>query len=227
MVAPHAAPPYQQPPGNGMAVAGMVLGIIGLVLCWVPFLGWVCAIVGVILAVLGMGKAKKIGGKGKGMAVAGLVCGIIGLAIGILLFALTMMAASAFDGYMEKAKRSEASLQTRTIEMRAKSFRLEKARFPKSAPEMPGSIASVCNNPGMKFPRVSRSKWEESEGWKELDFSIDEESRCSYEFVSGDNEAKIIARCDLDCDGTVSETTTTLTLVEGNIATTRGEPSPD
>jgi hypothetical protein len=77
----------------------MVLGILGLALCWFPFVGWLCALVGIILGALGMSRAKKIGGRGKGMAIAGLICGIIGLFIGIMLFILATMAVKSFDDY--------------------------------------------------------------------------------------------------------------------------------
>lgn len=66
-----------------MAVAGLVLGIIGAVLFFVPFIGWILAILGIIFGALGNSKASKIGGKGKGMAIAGLVLGLIGLIAGI------------------------------------------------------------------------------------------------------------------------------------------------
>jgi hypothetical protein len=75
--------------GNGMAVAGLVLGIIGFVLFWVPFLGWLVALLGIIFGGLGIGRANKVG-RGKGMAIAGLVLGILGLLVGIVLFALAM-----------------------------------------------------------------------------------------------------------------------------------------
>ncbi len=203
----------------------MVLGIIGLALCWFPFVGWLCALVGVILGGLGMSKAKKIGGKGKGMAIAGLVCGIVGLAIGVLLFVLTMMATRAFDDYMTKGKQSEAQLELRSIERKVKMLYAEKSAFPKSAPEMPGQIASVCSTANGKFPVVPSSQW--TLGWQELDFSIMEPSNCSYELVSAGQEAKVIARCDLDCDGTASVTTMTLTAAQGNVTATTSEPTPD
>lgn len=202
----------------------MVLGIIGLVLCWLPFVGWLCALVGVILGALGMSKAKKLGGKGKGMAVAGLVCGIVGLAIGILLFALAMMATKALESYVEKGRAMESSLQLRSIERHVKTYYVEQARFPKSAPEMPGTISSVCSTADKMFPAVP-GQW--TEGWQEMGFSIMEPSRCSYEFVSLGQEAKAIARCDLDCDGTASVTTVTFTAANGNVTTTTSEPTPD
>jgi hypothetical protein len=67
---PSAQAPQAQEQGNGLAVAGMVLGIIGLVFCWVPVLGWILALLGLIFGAVGNGKANKIGGKGKGMALA-------------------------------------------------------------------------------------------------------------------------------------------------------------
>lgn len=78
---PHGPPQSQE--GNGIAIAAMVLGIISLVLFWIPFLGLICGVLGAIFGFVGLGKSNRIGGKGKGMAIAGLVCGIIGTLIGV------------------------------------------------------------------------------------------------------------------------------------------------
>ncbi len=216
MVAPHAAPPYQQQAGNGLAVAGLVLGILGLALCWLPFIGWLCAIVGIILGAVGMSRAKKIGGKGKGMAVAGLICGILGLAIGVLLFVLATMAVNSFDSYMKKGKASEAKLQLRSIETKVKTFYIEKSRVPAAGPELPGPSGGACGNPGQLFPKKRQSEW--TGGWQEMGFHIDEDSRCSYVWTpdqSGGGVAE--AHCDVDCDGVLETSTLTITRVEGNL----------
>lgn len=63
---------------NGMAVAGLVLGIVSIVFCWVPFLGVILGVVGLILSV--MGRKQCLPGQ-TGMATAGLVLAIIGLCI--------------------------------------------------------------------------------------------------------------------------------------------------
>ena len=61
---------------NGPGIASMVLGIIGVIMFWFPFIGLPVSIVGLVLASVGM---KRI--DGKGFAVAGLVLTIIGLVL--------------------------------------------------------------------------------------------------------------------------------------------------
>ncbi len=70
-----------------MGVAALVLGIICVVLCWIPFVNWVgigLGVLGILFGALGMGKANRNNGQGKGVAVAGLVLSIIGVAIAVL-----------------------------------------------------------------------------------------------------------------------------------------------
>ncbi|MEF9987623.1 MAG: hypothetical protein RR797_00950 [Christensenella sp.] len=62
----------QQGPA-GLSVASMVCGIIGLIMCWVPFVGLIINALAIIFYIL----ARKE--KSKGVATAGLVCGIIGM----------------------------------------------------------------------------------------------------------------------------------------------------
>ncbi|MGE0546161.1 MAG: DUF4190 domain-containing protein [Kofleriaceae bacterium] len=79
---------YGQPPvsrGNGLAVAGLVTGILGLLMCFIPFLGWILALLGIIFGAVGVNKANK-GASGKGLAMAGLITGSIGLILGVAIF---------------------------------------------------------------------------------------------------------------------------------------------
>jgi hypothetical protein len=101
-------PPYQPPhmhqpqPGNGTAVAGMVLGIVSLVLFWVPILNIILSGLGIIFGVSGMKRADSIGGAGKGMGIAGLACGVAGLLIGLWLTYVVFLAvdtANSYNGY--------------------------------------------------------------------------------------------------------------------------------
>jgi hypothetical protein len=82
----YPAPPpgydrYPQPPTrNGMAIAALVLGILGIVLFFIPFVGMIPGILGIVFGAVAL-RAVKRGGAGRGMAIAGLVCGAIGTVI--------------------------------------------------------------------------------------------------------------------------------------------------
>ncbi|MDO8555640.1 MAG: hypothetical protein Q7R96_00515 [Nanoarchaeota archaeon] len=58
---------------TNMGTASLVLGIVSIILCWVPFLGVITGIIGIILA----GKQKKI--FPTGIATAGFITSIVGL----------------------------------------------------------------------------------------------------------------------------------------------------
>ena len=76
------APPVQQPPpNNGMAVASMVLGIVGLVM--IPVVGPILALV---FGYLAKGSIDRSEGRegGRSMAAAGIVLGYVGLALSVL-----------------------------------------------------------------------------------------------------------------------------------------------
>jgi hypothetical protein len=91
---PYGAP---HPPRstNGMAVASLVLGIIGLVMCGLT------SIPGVILGHMALNKIKRTGEDGQGLAVGGLVTSYITVVIWVLCwlifggFILTMIGFSS------------------------------------------------------------------------------------------------------------------------------------
>jgi hypothetical protein len=74
------------PQGNGLAVAALVLGLLGLLLAvatgWIPCVGLFLPLIPTLLAVIfgfvGRGRASQ-GAPHGGVATAGLACGIIGL----------------------------------------------------------------------------------------------------------------------------------------------------
>ncbi|MCH5268482.1 MAG: DUF4190 domain-containing protein [Lachnospiraceae bacterium] len=69
-------------PNPGLSVAGMVCGILSLVLCCCSqYISLILALVGLGLSAYALAKGKP----GRGMAIAGLVCSIIGLLISVLL----------------------------------------------------------------------------------------------------------------------------------------------
>src|SRR5690348_15751005 len=90
--------PNVEPKSQGLAIAGMVLGIVGLVLAIIPcfwWLGMCVSVVGIALSGVAMRFISTGSADGKGKAVTGLVCGIVGVAIGTLWLALTVLVHTA------------------------------------------------------------------------------------------------------------------------------------
>jgi hypothetical protein len=94
--APH---PGHQPPApvqgsNGLATAGFILGLLGLLGSWIPvlnILGIILGLLGVVLAGVGLAKARKANA-GKGLAIAGIVLGALAVIFAILINAVFVSA---------------------------------------------------------------------------------------------------------------------------------------
>lgn len=83
---PYQPPQYQPPyilqdPGKGTGTGSLVFGIIGL---GTAFLGLICGIIGIILALISGSKSRSAGLRRNGLATAGLICSIISVVIGII-----------------------------------------------------------------------------------------------------------------------------------------------
>jgi hypothetical protein len=87
--------PAQQP-SSGLAVASLVLGIVGVFLSW--FLFGIPSILAVIFGHVGLSKANNGTGGGKGMAIAGLVTGYVIIGIWLLILLLGVAFRSAVTG---------------------------------------------------------------------------------------------------------------------------------
>jgi hypothetical protein len=87
--------------GGVMSVAAMVLAIVGLILCWFPFVGWLgvaFALVAVILGIISMKSAKG----NKGLGIVGLVIGAIALFGGAIVQTVYIVAVDkGLDAYQE------------------------------------------------------------------------------------------------------------------------------
>lgn len=105
----------QQPQSSsGLAIAGMVLGIVGIATSIIPFVNnasFFIGIVGLILAIVGMVGVSKGKKKGRGFAIAGLVLNILTI---IAVLGSQALYSAAIDSAMDsmKAKPASSSQQT-------------------------------------------------------------------------------------------------------------------
>ncbi|GAA4556168.1 DUF4190 domain-containing protein [Planotetraspora kaengkrachanensis] len=78
---PPAGPYGHRPPGggtNGMAVAALVLAVVGLVMCGIP------SILGAVFGHVAMRQIRRTGEEGRGMAIAALVVSYAAVVIWIV-----------------------------------------------------------------------------------------------------------------------------------------------
>ncbi len=67
---------------NGIGTAGFVLALIALFLGWIPFLGWLVWLLGLIFSFVGVFRTPK------GLSIAGLVISLIGIILLIVVFGI-------------------------------------------------------------------------------------------------------------------------------------------
>ena len=84
-----------------MGIAALILGILGVLLSWIPFVGWLGVVMALVAIILGFLTLKK--GK-KGLGIASLVLGVIGLGSGLYVQINTLMVTSdALDAFGDPA----------------------------------------------------------------------------------------------------------------------------
>ncbi len=112
-----------------MGVASLVLGILALIVAWVPCIGiyaLVFSVLGLILGAVGMVKAKKTG-KGKGLSISGFVCNVVATAIAIFWCVVIGGAAVAADDAAEDLGKSIGELSKGLDDLKKGSSALSEA----------------------------------------------------------------------------------------------------
>ena len=220
-----------RPPENGIAVAGLILGILGIVLFWLPLIGMLVALIGLVLGALGMGKARRTGGKHFGLAVTGLVTGIVGFIVG--LGVLAAVAVPAFLDYQHKTRPPQSTVALHKLERSIKTYWNTFARLPPDTSVMPGPAGSGCGGKNRgKIPVSIPAEWNADPGWREInaaeEFWIDEPSFYSYKWTRTSDMAGFAeAIGDLDCDRDLSTTRMEIEVVDGTVRSTYRDPTPD
>ncbi len=79
--------------GKGLGIAGMVVGIVALTFCWIPFFGLICGIVAVVLSIIYL--VKK--GTTKAFPIVGIITGALGLIISFFITLALFAAATVVE----------------------------------------------------------------------------------------------------------------------------------
>jgi len=121
-----------------MAVAALVLGIIGTLfsLNWLTV--WVGGPMAIIALVLGILARKSLAAEGKptGMATAGMVLGIVGTTVALLIFAVCASCAAAVGTAGKQiAKEAEKAAQEAKVQQEADAKKALEAPTPTPTPE--------------------------------------------------------------------------------------------
>lgn len=103
---------------NGFAIAGLILGIVTMVFCWVPILVWVLGGTGLALSIVGLVKSKVKGGKGQ--SITGLVLSAVGAVIGVFVIILWGSAM-----YINNARRAADSVRRHNADIEDYADELE------------------------------------------------------------------------------------------------------
>lgn len=75
-----------------MAIAALIISILSLILCWIPFLGPILALVGIVLSIISL--VKKLNFP---CALIGLILAIIAIPITMVMTTGAIIASSAAD----------------------------------------------------------------------------------------------------------------------------------
>ncbi len=138
---------------------------------------------------------------------------------------LAAVAIPAFMDYMKKSKKTEASLQLNKIAKNNKAYYITNAGYVETAGAiLPGAAGDACTGPNKKFATVD---WSTEDGWKDLDFQIDEPNLFSYTYIAGSTLATAYAIGDLDCDKTLISYTLDMKAENGNPKMSITEPAPN
>ena len=106
---PMPSPGYPAPQGggqsttNGVAIAALVLGLLALLSCWLPFLNVVSIVlglIGIICGVVGMVKVSREQRSGRGLSIAGIITSVLAVLVAIIMnVGILLLAQGVSDEY--------------------------------------------------------------------------------------------------------------------------------
>lgn len=107
--------PQQRGTSNGMGIAALVLGILGILTCWF-IVGGFFGLLALIFGIIGRGKAKRGDASNGGMALAGLILGILSLLIAIFIAVVLGQFANEFGNFAECMESAQTTQEQQDCE---------------------------------------------------------------------------------------------------------------
>jgi competence protein ComGC len=125
-------PPYPAAPseGSGLAVASLVLGILGIVLCLGPLAG----VPAVICGHIAQSRIKRAGGASGGMVIAGLITGYISIAMTLVIGLLAAVAIPNFVKARRQAQYQVCHSNLKMIQQAKETWALENRKTEDAVP---------------------------------------------------------------------------------------------
>lgn len=112
---------------SGLAIAALVLGIIGLLGVIQPIFGLPCAILAVIFGFVAKSKIKKGLAGGRGLAISGIILGFVAILVGIVaIIALVFVLRNTFSNPEFTQKIQQLQQQSQQQMMQASTSMMKK-----------------------------------------------------------------------------------------------------
>ena len=123
----------QPPAGNGLAVASLVLGIIGCVIFCFPPLAILLGLIAVVLGVIAISQAGPVG---NGKAKAGLILGVLAIVLGIGVY---FAARAGMSWVGKKGTELQKQIDEATKKMEEEQKKAEE-RMKQNSTSQPGAV---------------------------------------------------------------------------------------
>jgi hypothetical protein len=93
-----------------MEVIALILGILSLLVSWVPIVGVLLGILAIVLGFVAIGRTKKQGEEPMKPAIVGIVTGGLGAVLGVVLLPIVL---GAFTFYIQRSRAAGEEAQAR------------------------------------------------------------------------------------------------------------------
>ncbi|MBN1807626.1 MAG: DUF4190 domain-containing protein [Planctomycetes bacterium] len=132
---PAEAAPAVPAKASGAAIASLVLGILGFLTAFI-LVGFLLAIVGLILGIVALGKVSKGQAGGKGVAVAGTVISGIALLSGVFMVIMAVAMMPAITGARDRARTVKDMNNLRQLNIAATMYADDNGEYPEKLSDL-------------------------------------------------------------------------------------------